>query len=285
MKIPLPSIENNHKGYEELIALNKHLEAKLFDDIEINISYWFSANLCAFLGCILDKAARCNGVKVSVQNGKICNILQRNGFLAHFGYEKKTDYYNTTIPYLKLKPKEDRFFNEYVTKELLQKAEFPVVSDKLRRKITESICEIFINAQIHSETDYIYVCGQFFPEKKIINFTIVDRGLGFKKKINDRFSANLNGVQAIKWALENGHSTKQDAPGGIGLAILKEFIKLNRGKVQIISDNGFLQIDSQNETTHILNESFAGAAISMEFRTDDNNSYIISNEINCDEIF
>ena len=285
MEISLPSIDNSREGYEKLIALNKSLEDSFFDDIEINISHWFSANLCALLGCILDKAARCNNVKVSVPSEKTRRILQKNGFLAYFGYEKIYDYYDTTVRYLRLKPNEERFFNEYVIKELLRKRKFPIVSDKLEKKIAESICEIFVNAQIHSETDYIYACGQFFPRENKINFIIVDRGLGFRKRINSRFSTNLSGVEAIKWALGNGNSTKQGVPGGIGLAILEEFIKLNRGKVQIISDNGFLQIDSQSEASYNLDEPFAGTVIHMEFRTDDNNSYILSGEIGCNDIF
>ncbi|MDR4507873.1 MAG: hypothetical protein MRJ65_06500 [Candidatus Brocadiaceae bacterium] len=45
------------------------------------------------------------------------------------------------------------------------------------KKITESIYEIFVNAQIHSETDFIYTCGQFFPNKHMIEFTIKDTGI------------------------------------------------------------------------------------------------------------
>lgn len=285
MIIQLPSIDNSSDGYEKLINLEQSLEGCFFEDIEINISSWFSANLCAMLGSILDKAAHYNNVKVNVPNEKIQSILQRNGFLANFGYEKRFDCYNTAIQYLKLNPSENRFFNEYIINNLLQKKEFPSISDKLNKKIVESICEIFVNAQIHSETDCIYVCGQFFPKKDEIEFTIVDRGLGFKKKINNRFSKNLNGVEAIKWALESGNTTKKDVPGGIGLDILKQFIILNKGRVQIVSDDGFLMIDSQKESSNILKKSFKGTAINMEFKTDDKNSYILSDEVKSDDIF
>jgi hypothetical protein len=43
--------------------------------------------------------------------------------------------------------------------------------------------------------------------------------------------------------MKDGHSTKQGISGGIGLAILKEFVILNKSKIQIISDDGFYQLD------------------------------------------
>jgi len=101
------------------------------------------------------------------------------------------------------------------------------MTEALKRKISESIYEIFVNAQMHSKSEYIYTCGQFYPKKQKIAFTIVDMGQGFKANINNRFRHNLSSIQAIKWATENGSTTKTDAPGGIGLAILKEFITMN----------------------------------------------------------
>ena len=75
--------------------------------------------------------------------------------------------------------------------------------------IAESIYEIFVNAQIHSSTDYIYTCGQFFPRKHKIEFTIVDTGIGFKNAINNRFNGTLSSIQAMKWALKDGITTKK----------------------------------------------------------------------------
>ena len=35
----------------------------------------------------------------------------------------------------------------------------------VKEKVIEAIYEIFVNAQIHSETQLIYTCSQFFPNK------------------------------------------------------------------------------------------------------------------------
>ena len=123
--------------------------------------------------------------------------------------------------------------------------------------------------------------GQFFPNKHKIEFTIVDMGLGFKNIINNRFklSKTITSTQAIKWAVVDGHTTKTDVSGGLGLSLLEEFIKLNGGKFQIISDDGFYELGT-TENTAFLETAFPGTIVNMEFRTDDVHSYSLSSEVN-----
>lgn len=281
----LIDINTNLSSYNQFVALYAQLSKIDFDAIKINVKDWFGANMSAVLGGILDKIALKNTVSVSSGNAKIISILQKNTFLANYGYKIIPDVNGTAIKYLKLKPTESRFFNSYIINELLSRSAFPSMTDELRKKIAESIYEIFVNAQIHSNTDYIYTCGQFFPKKHKIEFTIVDMGDGFKKLINGRFNATLTSVQAIKWAVQDGHTTKTDVSGGLGLSLLTEFIKLNNGKFQIISDDGFYEA-GEFEKTHILNAPFPGTIVNMQFRTDDTHSYRLSSETySTDDIF
>jgi hypothetical protein len=238
------------------------------------------------LGGLLDRiSSNLNTIKFNQIPPDIRIILQKNGFLSHFGYARLIDANNTTIQYLKLKPTDGRFFNQYVVSELLERPELPDLSAALKKKIIESIYEIFINAQIHSETDFIYTCGQFFPKKNKIEFSITDTGVGFQKKVNDRFNCALSPIQAIKWAIGDGNSTKKDISGGIGLAILKEFVIQNRGKIQIISGNGFYQLGENNEEFKEFAGSFPGTIINMQFNTNDKNSYVLAGEFKDDDIF
>ena len=114
---------------------------------------------------------------------------------------------------------------------------------------------------------------------------IVDVGIGFRNRINQRFNSNLNAVQAIKWAVKDKSTTKVGISGGIGLAILKEFIGMNKGKMQIISNNGFYQYSEQGEETKLFNSDFPGTVVNLQFRTNDNNSYILKTEIDTNDIF
>ncbi|MBN2828991.1 MAG: ATP-binding protein, partial [Candidatus Cloacimonetes bacterium] len=67
--------------------------------------------------------------------------------------------------------------------------------------------------------------------------------------------------------------------GGIGLAILKEFICLNKGVIQIVSDAGYYAVRSEGMFKNEYSNSFPGTMINLTFRTDDNNSYALSDEI------
>ena len=69
------------------------------------------------------------------------------------------------------------------------------------------------------------------------------------------------------------------------MSLLTEFIKLNKGKFQIISDNGFYEV-GEEEKAGFLDAPFPGTIVNMEFRTDDSNSYRLSSESdNTDDIF
>ncbi len=277
-------MDTSFQCYEQFAQFYQTAKGWIFDDIKITLNNWFGANMSAVLGGILDKIAGTNQISIESNNDKVLEILKKNGFLSGYGYQSIIDANNTTVPFLKLKSNESRYFHFYVTNELLGKTAFPAMSPQLRRKISESIYEIFVNAQMHSGTDYIYSCGQFYPTKHKIEFTIVDTGIGFKNKINSSFGVHMNAVQAIKWATTEGHSTKEDVPGGIGLALLKEFIKMNNGKFQIVSDNGFFETTAQSENARFLSFPFPGTIVNMQFRTDDTNSYQLASQVNLNDI-
>jgi len=282
----LNNIDTSFESYQQLIRLYVENKDKFFDTIEINFQQWFSANLCSALGAALDKLINgLNTIRFNHIPPLTQTIIQKNDFLSHFGYKRLSDTNNTTITYLKLKPADGKFFHKYVSGELLNRPELPIMSPALKKKIAESIYEIFVNAQIHSETDFIYTCGQFFPKKNNIEFTITDTGIGFKNRVNKRFKKNLSSVQAIKWAINDGHSTKLGISGGIGLAILKEFVIKNKGKIQIISDDGFYQLDAQGEKIRQFSGSFPGTIVNMQFLTDDTASYSLVSEVLPEDLF
>ncbi|WP_252714454.1 ATP-binding protein [Treponema pectinovorum] len=291
-KFTLMDIDTSFACYNQFVNLYAQLKDIMFDSIKIDLQEWFGANMSAVLGGLLDKGSVTNSVSISSNKSQIITILKKNKFLANYDYPIIPDTNGTTIKYLKLLPSESRYFDLYVMNELLSQSALPKMTDGLKKKIAESIYEIFVNAQTHSQTDYIYTCGQFFPHKNKIEFTIVDMGLGFKNIINNRIKdikdihIPFSSVQAIEWALEDGNTTKVNEPGGLGLSLLTEFIRLNQGKFQIISDDGFYEFCATKQTSKKLDAPFPGAIINMEFRTDDVHSYRLSSEVyNKNEIF
>lgn len=113
---------------------------------------------------------------------------------------------------------------------------------------------------------------------------ITDIGVGIKNVVNKRFNSNISAVQAIEWAVKDRHTTKENISGGIGLSLLYEFISINKGKVQIISNEGFWQLDNGKITTNTFENEFPGTIVNISVRTDDQNTYMLNSEIT-DDIF
>lgn len=271
----LSNIHNDLEGYNQLVKLYEEHKDDIFEKIDIELQVWFDANLSALLGGILDKIKNdgLNDINFIYIKNDIQTILQKNGFLSFYGYPKVYDTNHTTIEYKKLKPSDTRYFNQYLEDELLNRTEFPNMSEAVHDKISESIQEMFINATIHSETEFIYTCGQFFPRDHKLNFTIVDTGIGFARRIKKDFDMEITSSDAIKWAMVEGHTTKQNVSGGLGLALLKEFITLNKGKIQIISGDAFYELHDNSEKIQKLDRYYDGSVISMTFKTDDSKTY------------
>lgn len=284
----LYAINNTYESYQSLIALYQENKEKLFSEIQIGLRGFFSANMSAALGAVLDLLSEnSNAIKFEFIRGDVESILSKNDFLTFYGRKRAVDIHGTTIKYQKLKPTDGKFFKTYVIEELLNThvGDLPRMSAGVKEKIVEAIYEIFINAQIHSEAKNIYTCGQFFPQKNKIEFTIVDTGIGFKQKVNSRFNWKLSSEEAINWAVQDKKTTKIGIPGGIGLAVMSEFIAKNNGKFQIVSDEGFYQFDANGVVLKRFQGKFPGTIVNLQFKTDDNHNYLLKSEININDIF
>mgnify|MGYP001337592157 FL=1 len=284
----LTSINNTFESYQKLITFYENNKNKLFEEVHLNLSHFFAANMSAALGAVLDEfTSNLNRVYFDSISPQIEAILLKNDFLTYYGGQRAIDRNKTTIKFQKLKPTDGKYFKSYVIEELIEghMADLPKMSQGVKEKMVEGIYEIFVNAQIHSKTDFIYTCGQFYPNKNKIEFTIVDTGDGFKEIINQRFSSNLSAVQAITWAVQDKMTTKVGVSGGIGLAVLKEFIRMNKGKMQIVSDDGFFQFDESGQVTRTFNGQFPGTIVNLQFNTDDDSNYSLKSEIELDDIF
>jgi hypothetical protein len=284
----LNNISNSFESYQKLISLYEENKDKEFSDIRIELRQCFSANMSAVLGAVLDKfTTNLNNISFNYLEPQIEMILLKNNFLTYYGKQSVKDEKNTTIKFQKLRPTDGKYFKNYVIQELIKGhiADLPTMTDGVKEKIVEGIYEVFVNAQIHSGSPFIYTCGQFFSNKNEIQFTIVDTGIGLKEKINQRFNSNLSAVQAIKWAVQDKMTTKIDISGGIGLAVLREFIELNKGKMQIVSSDGFYQFDSQGEQISQFAGQFPGTIVNLQFKTNDKYNYSLKNKININDIF
>ena len=289
MKIHLPEIHSNYDGFSRLIQLAHQTDGSFLDDIEIDMSQavWIDANMCAPLGAILYKVGRdINTIRLTNVPANVEAILSKNGFLCNYGWSRKKDFYGSTIEYKRFEPKDDRYFADYIEKQMVGKG-IPEMSLGLLKKFRESIYEIFSNSVLHSQTKLgIFSCGQYFHKKHRLDFSIADLGIGIYTNIREHRGLNLSAEDAISWALEGKNTTKSGPiPGGLGLKLLREFIVKNEGRIQIVSDKGYWELSEGMVRTRAFSEPFPGTIVNIEINTADAKSYRLVSEIRSEDIF
>ena len=286
----LPEIHHDHSGFEALVALHAQTQDSFFEDITIDMSSatWFDADMCAVFGSLLYKLGdNLNTVTLTNIRSDVSGILSKNGFLSHYGREKIPDRWGTTVPYQRFDVHDDRFFAGYIEKELIQRSEIPLMSQGLLKRFRESIFEIFSNAVQHSQTEMgIFCCGQYFPKRNRLDFSVTDLGIGICRNVHETLGLDLKPEEAIVWATQGSNTTKRgQIPGGLGLKLLREFIDLNGGSIQIVSDAGYWRREKGRNDTVRLSRTFPGTVVSLEINTADMQSYVLSSELSETNIF
>ncbi len=290
MKFALQRIRHEQSGFEALVRLHAQTKECRLTRVEIDMSAtdWFDADMCAAFGAILyHLSSGLNTLELTNIPKSVEKILSKNGFLSNYGRAKLPDTWGTTIPYQRFDVKDDRYFARYIEGEFVHRPEMPKMSGGLIKKFRESVFEIFSNAVLHSRTKLgIFSCGQFFPNRHRLDFSVVDLGVGIRRNVKEGAGFDLPAEEAIAWATQGRNTTKRGPiPGGLGLKLLTEFVNLNEGRLQIVSDTGYWCLQKDHVSTARLPLPFPGTAVSLEIKTSDTRSYVLSSELKESDIF
>ena len=116
----------------------------------------------------------------------------------------------------------------------------------------------------------------------MLDMTIANLGRTIPDNVNDYLRKQkkneLSQEDTIRWAFEKGNTTKS-IPGGLGLDILKEFIDLNNGEIQMLSGTAMLSYTKKTFTTDSLDVKFPGTVVTLKFNCDDQKSYSLTEEV------
>ncbi|MBI4801905.1 MAG: sensor histidine kinase [Elusimicrobia bacterium] len=285
----LPTVHSRQDGYDHLAELARETASLANSRLELDFSQigFFDANMAAPLGAILARVAdRFNAIEVVSVPDMVERVLRKNGFLTLYRYPTLDDENRTTIPFRRLQRSDEGLFSDYVQRHLRGKG-IPQMTEGLGKVFKKKIFEVFQNAVIHSESELgIFVCGQFFPQKQRLDLTIVDAGIGIRESVRRFLGNKISSVDAIRWALQEGHTTKMGPqPGGLGLKFLHDFVRLNKGQIQIASRFGFYEFRNNQETFTKIAADFPGTAVTIEINTADTASYALAAEIQPGSIF
>ena len=279
-------VVTDKNGYDFLARLYYDINSSPKDLHVIDFSncIYFDANLAAALGAILEEL-KSSGHRFNLRmshKGSIFKTLARNGFLKIWLPEAISKEKENFIRYYRFPSDSANAFKQYIDEWLIKKQKFPKHTELAGNKIQESIYEIYANAVGHGKTEYVYSCGEYNTDFHTLDMTIVDCGKTIPFNVNNHLSnigyPPLESADALKWAIKRGNTTKT-IPGGLGLYILTEFIKLNEGSLQIVSGDAFLEYQNGTIMADKLNNIFPGTIVIMKFNFDFYYKYLLVTEL------
>lgn len=148
----------------------------------------------------------------------------------------------------------------------------PAPSPKANKGIVKNLWEIINNGLTHSgSVRGVSAAGQFYPFMNYFEVAFYDSGVGIPTLVRNfkKWKPDVPDADCIKWALKKGNTTSP--PGGSGLHLLRLFLKLNGGSIQIVSGDGFYaQYGGEKPEFHTLRNGIAGTLVNIRVLYDDN---------------
>lgn len=278
-KISIPTLNDHRSDFDYLFSLSKK-----YRDYSGHIVFTFDHcsfirhNAVAFLGGLITHIKRNGGhvelIIPSMQGGVHANLAQ-NGFLSFCGYDEPK-WLGNAVSIQHFEGTDQDAIIHYLNEEWLRRS-WLSISPRLLDEIVGAVWEIFTNAFEHSETRHgIFTCGQKYPSLNQLNLTLVDFGIGIPVNVRryakqkGRDSDCIPSDKALQWAFTKGSSTKKGKRNaGVGLDLLKEFIRLNKGTLEFYSNDGYVFIGNDKEIYESGLPGFEGTAINLMLRCDE----------------
>lgn len=266
-------LRSNADGFSRLNYLHATFCHHENTEIRVDMSSvaWIDGHLAsAFLAIVRLAENRGNSILFANTRPEVRNLLRRNGLFK----SRAEDKFKTAIPLREFSLDEAIGFSQYVRQHLARR-EMPVMTKALESKFYEGIDELFANSALHSRALIrVMACGQFYPRAKRLDFSIVDGGRSIPGSLRESGILRPTDAEAIDWAMLPGNTTRSgDIPGGLGLKVLRDFIRLNGGKLLIVSGRGLWMLSQRGVAKDVLSHPFPGTSVVLEINTSDMNQY------------
>lgn len=281
--IQIPTLNDRPHDFARLFGIwnetNDYFENIRFD---FSLCRFLRPNAVVFLGGLARLIeSRLGSVtfdwSTSRHDAVMTNLCQ-NGFAGTFDYPS-TGWDGNSIPYREDNSLDMNGIMDYLTYNWIGKG-WVQVSNRLRDAIAGRMWEIYSNAFEHSGTEIgVFSCGQHYWRQNYLILSAVDFGRGIpanvrsflRQYVEEALVAKLSGAACMKWAFERGNSTCSGGIArGLGLDLLKEFVRLNQGKLEIYSNNGYAIVDRYGERYENRDISFEGTVVHITLRCDEN---------------
>lgn len=272
----VPTINDSLDDFDSLFRLWRQVEREGRGGervvLDFSSCYFLRQNAVAFLGGLI-RYIQARGGTVNAKWGPASEAvrrnLARNGFLATFGLQDRS-WVGNAIPYREDKEQDTAGIMTYLRSSWLGRG-WINVSHALRDAIVGTMWEIYANAFEYGQSSVgVMSCGQYYPNMQMLKLTVVDFGVGIPRNVR-HFTSNprINPERALKWAFELGTTTNPSTSRGVGLNLLKDFVRRNRGRLEIFSHDAYGSIDSGGETYIRRPTYFEGTLVNITLTCDE----------------
>lgn len=274
IKLCVPTVNDNITDFNNLFSLWGQIND---DGLEVTFDFtdcmFLRQNAVAFLGGLTRQIQLHSGTvyyNLKTVNQKVYKNIEENGFLGTLGFGGPAQM-GHSIPYREDSVHDKDVLVNYLKEKWLGR-DWIHVTDALRDAIVGRMLEIYANAFEHGHSPIgIFSCGQHFPRRRELNLTVVDFGVGIPSNVRKYLNQmDLSADKCMEWAAHPGNTTKpkEKIPGGIGLDLLRDFVKITDGKLEIFSHEGYIMI-SQNDEKYLSRVPyFEGTLVNIKLHCD-----------------
>jgi hypothetical protein len=278
IKLFVPTIRDTNEHFYRLFRLST-IATSSRDLISFDFSRckFLMQNGVALLGGlakVLEADDRPPVFQWHTMRSEVAASLANNGFLRFFGQPGKRSK-GTAAEFRQDTLLEKEPLVAYLVQDWIGMGRIKL-SAALKEAIVSTAWEIYANAFEHSQSGVgVFSCGQHYPRKHLLELTVVDFGCGIPDKVRTFLKRPaMSGAEALQWAFRRGTTTSQiGIARGMGLDLLREFVRVNRGQVSIFSHDAYAIIDSrlpQRKNREVIygksDVSFSGTIANIVFR-------------------
>lgn len=287
-KIPIPTLNDEKKDFFILFDLFGWLKNSTanYHELDFTNCKFLRPNAVAFIGGMIRYCEIKNIIIKILWDTLIPSIrasLSENGFGATFGYCLRKKNSGHAIPYREdVLENSDDIIN-YLIDNWIGKG-WVQVSPRLCNHIAGKMWEIYANSFEHSQTPVgVFTCGQHFRHHNELVLSVIDFGIGIpavvKEFLNsDPRAATLPADACLRWAFKSGNTTTVGVPRGLGLSLLKEFVSVNKGTLELYSSDGYVKMSSDGEVFQNNLQRFDGTVLHITLVCDEK-YYLFSDEL------
>ena len=284
--ISIPRINDDPRDFDTLFSIWKACQDPQHIDLDFANCDFLKQNAVAFLGGMIAHI-KSEGRSVFLRDDTLSPALRRNleqnGFLYEMGLDVPP-WDGNSVPYRHDRQPDMDTISRYLREKWIGRG-WLNIHPNLTEAVVCNVLEIYSNAFTHGYSPIgVYSCGQRYRKLKKLKFTAIDFGIGIPRSVRQYLQSTgkpyaIPDDTTLQMAFREGFSTRPGL-GGLGLKLLKEFIHLNNGRLDIYSHSGHAIIDAAGERYEMRGTFFQGTVVNITINIDQKFYYLSTESSN-----